>query len=386
MSDTATPKVVPEAVEPPSFRAQALSISLVTVAFLIMTAVIASFIWPIERYESAPGRALSVMRRLSVSNTDRPVYEPDDGIRFVTALGTELTALQSFMGWVDPYVGVLTCEQRFGRCEPGLSDQIQLGAMATAKEIAAYVALSYVGIEATLVEGPAQVAGFDADLCPEDAPDRRACRVLEIGDVIVSVDVGRGSVRIDKVSDLGEVLSQARPGDVAELVVRSFDQEETERRVDVELLASPEDPNRTLIGFNPRDTRTVSLPFDIDIDTASIGGPSAGLSFTLALIDLLTPGDLMPSGGVAATGTISAGGEVGPIGFLVQKLVAVKQSGVRYFIVPESQGEPAIEEIRRIAGDDVVVIVVGTLDEAIDALVELGGVAPPSRADATARS
>ncbi|MFM7872365.1 MAG: hypothetical protein ACKPBG_11890, partial [Actinomycetota bacterium] len=119
MSDTATPKVVPEAVEPPSFRAQALSISLVTVAFLIMTAVIASFIWPIERYESAPGRALSVMRRLSVSNTDRPVYEPDDGIRFVTALGTELTALQSFMGWVDPYVGVLTCEQRFGRCEPG---------------------------------------------------------------------------------------------------------------------------------------------------------------------------------------------------------------------------------------------------------------------------
>lgn len=346
-----------------------------------MVAVCAAVIWPIERYESAPGRAQNVMERLSISGTDRPLYEPVEGVRFVTALGTELTALQAFMGWVDPYVDVLTCEKRFGQCDPGLSEQLQLGAMSTAKEIAAYVALTYVGIEATLEEGPAQVAGFDADLCPDDAPELRACRVLEIGDVIESIDIGRGSVRIDKVSDLGDVLAQARPDDIVELVVRSIGREATERRVEVELLASPEDPARTLIGFNPRDTRTVSLPFDIGIDTASIGGPSAGLSFTLALIDLLTPGDLMPAGGVAATGTIGAGGEVGPIGLLVQKVIAVKQSGVRYFLVPEDQGEVAIEEIRRIAGDDVVVIPVATLGDAISALVELGGVALPSRGD-----
>lgn len=351
-----------------------------------MVVVCAAVIWPIERFESAPGRAQNVMDRLSISGTDRPLYEPAEGIRFVTALGTELTALQAFMGWVDPYVDVLTCEERFGQCDPGLSEQIQLGAMSTAKEIAAYVALTYLGIDATLVEGPAQVAGFDADLCPDDAPDRRACRVLEIGDVIESVDIGRGSVRIDKVSDLGGVLSGARPGDIAELVVRSIGRDGTERRVEVELLASPDDPTRTLIGFNPRDTRTVSLPFDIGIDTASIGGPSAGLSFTLALVDLLTPGDLMPVGGVAATGTISAGGEVGPIGLLVQKVIAVKQSGVRYFLVPEAQGEAAIEEIRRIGADDVEVIPVATLDDAISALVELGGVAPRKTGDETARS
>lgn len=351
-----------------------------------MVAVCAAVIWPIERYESAPGRAQNVMRRLSISGTDRPLYEPTEGIRFVTALGTELTALESFMGWIDPYVDVSTCEERFGQCDPGLSEQIQLGAMATAKEIAAYVALTYVGIEATLVEGPAQVAGFDAELCPDDAPQRRACRVLEVGDVIESVDIGRGSVPIDKVSDLGEVLSQARPGDIAELVVRPVEPDAAERSVKVELLASPDDATRTLIGFNPRDTRTVSLPFDIGIDTASIGGPSAGLAFTLALIDLLTPGDLMPADGVAATGTIGADGEVGPIGLLVQKVIAVKHAGARYFLVPVAQGENAIEEIRRIAGDDVEVIPVATLDEAISALVERGGVAPPSRDDGSVRS
>ena len=77
------------------------------------------------------------------------------------------------------------------------------------------------------------------------------------------------------------------------------------RTVEVELIQSPDDPQRTIVGFSARDTRTVELPFDVTIDTDRIGGPSAGLSFTLALIDQLTPGELTPPGGVAVTGTIA---------------------------------------------------------------------------------
>jgi PDZ domain-containing protein len=372
-------KVAPSAVKAPSLRTQVFAVPLVTVAFLIVITVCVAMIWPLQRYQSAPGRAQEVMTRLQISGTDRQLYEPENGVRFVTALGTELTPLQAFMGWVDPYVDVLTCEERFGICEPEANKELQLGSMTSAKEIASYVALTYLGIEAELNEGPAQVGGFDPDLCPADAPARRACRVLEVGDVITAVDIGEGQVQIEVVSQLGEVLGKAQAGDIATLTVQSSTSEE--RRVEVELLASPNDPNRVLIGFNPRDTRTVSLPFTIDIDTDRIGGPSAGLSFVLALIDVLTPGELAPPGGVAATGTIAADGRIGPIGLLVQKVIAVKQTGIRYFLVPTAQGEAEIQRARDAGGSDVEIIAVSTLEEAVQAVATLSGVEPPSRAN-----
>ena len=70
---------------------------------------------------------------------------------------------------------------------------------------------------------------------------------------------------------------------------------------------------RTIIGFSPIDTTTVDLPdgLNVDIDTDAIGGPSAGLAFTLTLIDQLTEGDLMGGGAVAVTGEIDIDGNVG---------------------------------------------------------------------------
>lgn len=367
--------------QPPSFRSQVLAVPLVTVGFLVVITVCVAMVWPLQRYQSAPGRAQDVTTRLQISGTDRQLYEPANGVQFVTALGTELTPLQAFMGWVDPYVDVLTCEERFGVCEPSLNREIQLGAMTSAKEIASYVALTYLGIEAELVEGSAQVGGFDPDLCPANASEKRACRVLSVGDVITSIDIGNGEIPVTVISQLGEVLAVATAGDIARLTVQPLDAASPERRVEVELLASPNDPNRVLIGFNPRDTRTVSLPFAIDIDTDRIGGPSAGLSFVLALIDVLTPGELAPQGGVAATGTIAADGRIGPIGLLVQKVIAVKQTGVRYFLVPAAQGDAELQRARDAAGTDVEIIAVLNLDEAVSAIAALSGNNPPSRAD-----
>lgn len=342
-----------------------------TVAFLIVAVVLGATVWPIQRYETAPGVAVTVGDRLTIVGDGVEVYPPENGVRFVTALGNELTALQSFMGWLDPYVDVLTCEERFGDCDPSANREIQLGAMATAKEIAAYVAVSYLGLDATLTEGPAQIAGFDPTLCDESAPPRRACRVLEVGDVIESIDAGNGVVTIDVVSKIAEVLADADPGDVATIVVRSLTGES--RTVEVELIASPDEPERTIVGFSARDTRTVRLPFEVVFDTDRIGGPSAGLSFTLALIDQLTAGELIPAEGVAVTGTISEDGSVGAIGALVQKAIAVERSGARYFLVPTAQGEIDIAQAQAAVGDDVEIIPVATLQEALTALADRGG-------------
>ncbi len=375
VSDTQTEKVVAQRVVPPSLRAQVVAIPFVTIAFILIVTVLVAMVWPMQRYETAPGRAEFVGSRLSVAGDQVVVYPPERGVRFVTALGTELNPLQAFMGWVDPFVNVLTCEERFGDCNPTQSREVQLGAMANAKEIAAYVALSYLGFDTNFQEGPAQVAGFDPLVCPEDAPPQRACKVLAVGDVITSIDLGDGRIEVDVISKLPEALKNAQAGDIASLEVTPLINNGlgTPKSVDVELIASPDDASQTLIGFSARDTRTVQLPFNVNFETDDIGGPSAGLSFTVALIDILTKGELIPARGVAVTGTIQDDGSVGAIGALVQKSIAVKKSGAKIFLVPTAQGPDDIAAAQAAVGDAVKIVPVATLGETLEALVQFGG-------------
>jgi PDZ domain-containing protein len=115
------------------------------------------------------------------------------------------------------------------------------------------------------------------------------------------------------------------------------------------------------------------LPFDVQISTPDIGGPSAGLAFTLSLIDELTEGNLMGNGRVAATGTIRQDGTVGGIGALVQKAVAVRESGVTLFLVPAEQTDEEIAQAQKAAGKSVKIVAVSDLEEALQALLQNGG-------------
>jgi Lon-like protease len=93
------------------------------------------------------------------------------------------------------------------------------------------------------------------------------------------------------------------------------------------------------------------------------GGPSAGLMFTLAVYDLLSPEDLTGGWIIAGTGTIALDGAVGPIGGAPQKIAGAEWAGADYIIVPREHAE----EARRVART-ITIIPVSTVQEAIDAL------------------
>jgi Lon-like protease len=115
------------------------------------------------------------------------------------------------------------------------------------------------------------------------------------------------------------------------------------------------------------------LPVDVKIDTAAIGGPSAGLSMTLAILDLLTPGELTGGTVVAATGTIDGDGNVGDVGGVKQKTAGVRSAGAKLFLVP-----PGEEQEARARAGDLPVVAVRNLNEAVDALRQYGGQPVPS--------
>ena len=116
----------------------------------------------------------------------------------------------------------------------------------------------------------------------------------------------------------------------------------------------------------------VDSPVTVDVDSGTVSGPSAGLAWTLAIIDRLTPGSLTSGRDVAVTGEILADGRVGPIGGVVQKVAAVRRAGIRTFLYPAGTSAEEQRAMRRAAGGEVDLRPVGTLDEAVKVLAPAG--------------
>lgn len=359
---------VPQIVIAPRQRNMWWAIPIFTVVWLITGAIIISSLVRVDYWEVAPGSAEQVSSRFSFDKDALQLadqYKPTTPVLFVTAYGSKLSAFDALLGTLDPDVDVLNRLQKFGTATPDQQRAVGFKSMITAKQIAEYVALRRLGYEASISYGELIIDRF---VCEAKPRPLSACLQLAVGDAITSFD----GIEIPTLADLLPLMKNYKPGDVVKLKITPQKSLESITK-EVELIASPDDPNRTIIGVWPADTRIVRLPFEVDIDTDLIGGPSAGLAFTLALLDELTPGNLTGGIKVAATGTIDGDETVGAIGALRQKTVAVKASGAKVFFVPSSQSAEEIDAARRVAGSKLRIAPVANLGEALAILKEMGG-------------
>jgi PDZ domain-containing protein len=114
------------------------------------------------------------------------------------------------------------------------------------------------------------------------------------------------------------------------------------------------------VATETRDLK-VQLPFKISFKSRDIGGTSAGLAYTLAIYDLIKPGDLARGRSIAVTGTIDLDGNVGPIGGVREKAEAARDAGAQLFLVPN-------EELAGAHGLGIPTHGVSTLQDAISLL------------------
>lgn len=369
------PPPVPPAAEGSRVRFAA-AVSAITLSWLVLAVVLVTATVRIQRWEVAPGEAMAVSPRISFEvpegrESNPPQRHPaENSIRFVTAFGGQLSALDALLGWIDPHVQVDTFEEHFGEQTPATSRQLGFQSMFGAKQVAEYVAMKRIGLDARFTDGSIIVNEL---VCAEEPGARSACRVLEVGDTIVRFD----GADVPTLTELAAEMKGRTVGEEVVLTVVPHGEEpddpsaREERRV--VLMANPDDPTKAIIGIIPADTRTVQLPFEVAISTSDIGGPSAGLAFTLGLLDDLTEGNLMGRGKVAATGTMAPDETVGAIGALRQKAVAVRDAGVTLFLVPAGQSAGELSAARAAAGRGVTIVPVATLREALEALAANGG-------------
>ncbi|MGH8959097.1 MAG: PDZ domain-containing protein, partial [Acidimicrobiia bacterium] len=225
--------------------------------------------------------------------------------------------------------------------------------MDLSKETAITLALRRLGYEVETHSDGVAVAEV-----VETAP---AADVLQVNDIITAV---AGSP-VELPTEIGAALTGKQPGDAITL---GFTRDDEPMTAQVELIAQDEDPTAPLIGIsvaalNPR----FEFPFPIDIDAGLIGGPSAGMMYTLAVMELLSPDSLSSGHVVAGTGTIDVDGNVGGIGGVRQKVVAAEAAGADVMLVPASNYEEALTAPR----NGIELIAVATLDEALAALANL---------------
>jgi Lon-like protease len=176
--------------------------------------------------------------------------------------------------------------------------------------------------------------------------------ILRAGDVLVSIDgkpvstpdAVRTAVRAHKPGE-NVLFTVRRAGKVMALTVRTASSQ-----------------GQTVVGVFLRTG--FSFPIKVSINAGNVGGPSAGMMFSLAIYDKLTPGALTGGFKIAGTGTIDSTGAVGPIGGIQQKLVGAKRSGAAWFLAPAENCKEVVGHIP----DGLQVVKVATFTQARDAV------------------
>lgn len=189
---------------------------------------------------------------------------------------------------------------------------------------------------------------------------------LEPGDAIDAVN----GVPVADVDAFTELLRDTKPGDQ---VVLDFRRKNAPAGTTTVTLGKNEDREYGYLGVGVRTAPWA--PFAIDFNLANIGGPSAGLMFSLAVIDKLTDGDLNDGKFVAGTGSIDGEGKVGSIGGITHKMLAAHEAGATVFLVPADN----CAEARSAGQDGMELMKVDTLRSAVDGLKTLSAGGEPPR-------
>ncbi len=342
---------VPESLEPPD---KSPRWPWIVATVLILLGIAVAIAWPIEvpYYTLSPGPVYDTSDFVHVKDG---VVSEDGELLFLTVSLLEANVFEYTAGLLNPKVEVRERE----RIRPiGVSqEQLKregLAAMQQSKTDAIYVALTKLGYEVTLIGTGALVI--------DTVPDSGADGLLFPNDVIVEMDGKVVAFRDDIIKD----LSDAEIGDLVEFLVKRPIEGEVDAfntlYVDVVLGPHVDDPTKPMIGvLLDNNDPIIEFPVEVIIDSQNIGGPSAGMMFTLQIIDQLTEGELTHGQRIAGTGTISRDATVGPIGGITQKVYAAIDAGARAVLVPASNYDDAVLA----AKDDIEVVRVETVDDAL---------------------
>ncbi len=281
-----------------------------------------------------------------------PTYDASGELRLTTVSvsrgGSNMFTMGSVLaGYFSPHRYVVPEEYVFG--DPDQEDLVDEQAQQdwiTSQESATVSALEELGVA---VPASIRVAGVQ--------DDSNALGKLEADDVLVAID----GTEIDTYKQMSDAVNAHDPGDMIDVTVLRGTEELTESFA---MLDSGDGTAVMGIWIDP----TFDIPIDVTVQIDKVGGPSAGMMFSLGIMDKLTELDELDGENVAGTGTIDADGDVGPIGGIQFKMEGALNAGANYFLAPIEN----CDDVRGHVPQGLSVFSVDNLDDAYAAVESIG--------------
>lgn len=218
-------------------------------------------------------------------------------------------------GWFSPTTDIMPHELIYpSGTTADEVEQMNTQAMASSQDLALAAALEELDMEYR--------QQLDVlDFAPE-AEDAGTTEVLEVGDQVIAA----GGEEITGLEGMRAAVNDAAGQPVELTVIRDGEE------VDVEVPTYQEADGEHYVGIMLQGD--FDFPVDVDIQLENVGGPSAGLMFSLGIVDAMTEESMTGGEQWSGTGTVDPDGTVGPIGGIAQKAVGSLDQGAEHFLVP----------------------------------------------------
>jgi len=307
------------------------TLASIVVACLLLALAAVTALVPVPYVTMSPGPTVNVLGKSDdkaiIDVRGHRTYPTKGDLRLTTVSVTNPTRKTRLVGvlgaWFDDTRAVYPRDVVYPPDESAeQSEQQSSVEMVSSQDTAIAAALTELGYKLPLqIEVLAVTKGSPA------------AGKLRVRDRIREID----GVEITDVRQVSKAVQEAGIGKTVTFAVRRG---ESTEQVDVKAEASADDPKKAVVGV--QIGTGYDFPFEVSVRlNQDIGGPSAGLIFSLGVYDRLTPGALSGGNDIAGTGTIEADGRVGPIGGIQQKIVAAANAGAKVFLVPADNCDSA---------------------------------------------
>ncbi|SDQ63381.1 PDZ domain-containing protein [Virgibacillus subterraneus] len=327
------------------------------IIYLIVVIAIAFFLstYQLPYYVYKPGGADALNPIVNVEGG----YDSKGDMHLVTVRGGQATPVQYLWAKVLPNHEIYPLSEV--RPE-GVSENeyfhAQLQMMESSQEASTVVAYKAADEDITInYEGVYVVAVVNG--MPADGK-------LESGDRITEIDGNE----IKESKDLINYVENKQAGDTINLEVERGEKQLTK---EVQLERFKEADNKVGIGIRLVTDRSVKVDPKVNFSSGSIGGPSAGLMFSLEIYDQLTENDLTKGNQIAGTGEVDYNGNVLRIGGIDKKVIAADQEDCDIFFAPNDNGaEGSNYEVAKKTAEeidtDMKIVPVDTFEDALNYL------------------
>ena len=355
-----TPATEPEELEAPTRqsrigRPSRRTTTLVVSGVLLIVFVVVAALLPVPYVLLGPGPTFNTLGsydgKALITVSGHPTYPTSGNLNLVTVSESggpygRVGLADALRGWIDPHIAVVPTSLLYAPNTPTTQVQQQnQQAFSDAESSATVAALNYLHIPYEhVVKVTAVTAGGPS------------VGVLQPGDVIVAVNGAR-------ITSIDAARAEIQKHPAGKPLTVTVQRDGTQRDVTVVPRRESEGGKETtVVGVTLTDGYSSSVK--VTYSLTGVGGPSAGMMFSLGLVDKLTPGSLNGGKFIAGTGTIDADGTVGEIGGIQQKMQGARSSGATFFLVPAANCQDALGAVPK----GLTIAKVTTLASAVSAI------------------